>query len=70
MKLFATEFRAICQTTGELKTYGGPNMPAFTLSMAKRWCFENAGYLEVVGELSWEVDWFGNSIDHKRASLN
>ena len=50
-----TEFQAICAKTGELKTYGGPNLVRLTWESAQEWCYENAGHLVVVGQLLMEI---------------
>lgn len=55
MTTYATEFRAICAKTGELRTWCGPPVEGFTAKMAQEWCYENAGHLVVVGELVAEI---------------
>lgn len=79
MPLFATEIRAIDPITGEMKTYGGPNVPAFTPGMAAHYCQQNGlGYCRILGELvaeipckpgTYEPD-FKNTIDYEAPSLN
>lgn len=55
MKLWCTEFKAICARTGELKEYVGENVPGLNMTDAQNWCYENRGYLTVVGELVAEI---------------
>jgi hypothetical protein len=55
MRTWMTEFQAICAKTGELKTYGGPNLVRLTWESAQDWCYENAGHLVVVGQLLVEI---------------
>jgi hypothetical protein len=55
MRTWMTEFEAICAKTGELKTYGGPNLVRLTWESAQEWCYENAGHLVVVGQLLMEI---------------
>lgn len=55
MRLWATEFKAICAFTGELKTYVGPNVPGINKEDAQQWCHDNEGHLVVVGELVAEI---------------
>jgi len=55
MKLWTTEFKAICALTGELKTYIGPNVSGINKEDAQQWCYENEGHLVVVGEFIAEV---------------
>lgn len=56
MKQYTTKIRAIDPVTGELKTWCGPNIPAISWGMAELWCHENAGYLEIDGQLEQEID--------------
>ena len=55
MYIFLTSFRAIEQETGELKTYGGPNLPAISWAMAEAWCKRFAPHLKVEGLLVAEI---------------
>ena len=41
--IWATEIKAICPHTGELLTYGGPQIEALTMTDAQQWCDENLG---------------------------
>jgi len=72
MKLWCTEFKALCPHTGELKTRVGDDVAAPTWELAQQWCDENRGYLNVIGELiaeipcdveTFEVD-FGGRVDY------
>lgn len=78
MKLWVTEIRAIDPLTGELKTYGGPNVPGINQADAERYCRENLGMCKVLGELvaeipckpgGYEPDW-DNIIDYEKQSEN
>ena len=52
MKLFVTEIKAISPITGELTTYGGPNVPGINEATAQEYCENNGfGYCLVIGEL-------------------
>lgn len=51
MKTFTTEFQALDAMTKEMKTWQGPNIPGKSWEQAQQWCYENAGYLLVNGEL-------------------
>lgn len=64
MKTFCTEFKAIKVLTGELVTFGGPNVKAGTWEEAQDWCHENAGHLSVVGILDTPDDDL-DGIDHQ-----
>jgi len=55
MTKWVTEFSAICAKTGELKIYGGPNVPGLTMTHAQDWCHKNAGHLKVIGQLISEI---------------
>ncbi len=55
MKTWITEFKAPDARTGEIKTWGGENVTAPTLELAQQWCYENRGYLKVIGELIAEI---------------
>lgn len=73
MKKWATEFKAICAKTGELRTYCGPHVEAPSWGMAQEWCYENAGHLWVIGELIAEIPFLdegGPGIDYEISQLN
>ena len=78
MKQWVTEFRALDARTGELKTWCGPNISAPTLQLAQQWCCDNAGHLQVVGELVMEIPCikgtydpdFENKVDFENNRLN
>lgn len=55
MRLWVTEFKALCAKTGVLKTYGGPDVEGLTHGIAQQWCYDNAGHLNVIGELVAEI---------------
>lgn len=67
MKTWGTTIYAKCPLTGEMKTYGGPNIQAPTRELAFEWCQNNGlGYCHIEGELvaeipckseSYEPDW-------------
>lgn len=79
MKLWVTEIKAYDPYSNELKTYGGPNVPALTHGDAEDYCQDNGlGYCKVLGELiaeipckkgSYEPD-FDNMIDYENPTLN
>lgn len=78
MKLWCTEIKALDPHTGEMKTWCGDNIPAPTWAMAQKWCDENKGYLNVVGELvaeipckpgTYEPDW-DNMTDYENIQNN
>jgi hypothetical protein len=62
MFLYATTINALDAKTGELKTYGGPNVPGLTPRMAEQYCQENGlGYCtvnpdELVAEIPTKAD--------------
>ena len=78
MKLWLTEISAYDPATGQMKEWGGPNVPGINLVDAKRYCQMNGlGYCKVLGELieeipvhkdTWEPDW-GNKIDYDNIGL-
>jgi len=53
--IWATEIKAICPHSGELLTWGGPQIEAFTMADAQQWCDENMGYLKVIGRLTMTI---------------
>ena len=55
MRLWHTEFKAICASTGKLKTYIGEHVPGLSRSDAQRWCNENAGHLRVLGLVVMDI---------------
>lgn len=56
MKLYTTTIRAIKPSTGELTTYGGPNVPGISFADAQAYCENNElGYCKVDGELVAEI---------------
>ena len=78
MKIWITEFRAPDARTGEIKTWCGENVKAPTWELAQQWCFENRGYLKVIGEMVAEIpcregthepDW-DNMVDYDNIQNN
>jgi len=78
MKIWLTEFKAADAKTGEMKTWGGENVTAPSWELAQQWCYDNRGYLKVIGELvaeipckegTYEPD-FDNMIDYENQQLN
>jgi hypothetical protein len=56
MKIWLTEIKAICPIRNELITWCGPNVEAFTHSLAQEYCYTSGlGYCKVVGELISEI---------------
>jgi hypothetical protein len=55
MKKWVTEFRAIDQKDGYLKTWEGDIVEAPTSQLAQEWCYQNKGHLKVIGELIAEI---------------
>ncbi len=54
--IFVTEIRAISPIDGELKTYGGPNVPGINEQTAQEYCEMNGlGYCKVTGQLISEI---------------
>lgn len=51
MKKWSTAFQAIKPTTGEVVTWQGPVIEAYTKGLAQQWCDENAGHLVIDGEV-------------------
>lgn len=56
MKKWVTHLEAIDAKTGEMKLWAGEHVEAPTFEMAQEWCYQNKGYLKVVGELIAETD--------------
>ena len=79
MKTWLTQIRAIDPNDGELKTYGGLDVKAFTAKLADQYCQQNGlGYCKIIGELvreiackqnSFEPD-FDNIIDYEEGQDN
>lgn len=79
MKLYTTSIYAIDPIDGDLKTYGGPNVPGISWQDAENYCQQNGlGYCKVDGELvaeipckkgSYEPD-FKNMIDYENIQNN
>jgi len=78
MKQWCTEFKALDARTGQMKTWCGENVQAPSFELAQQWCYENRGYLKVIGELvaeipckenSYEPD-FDKMIDYENQKLN
>lgn len=56
MKTWGTTIYAICPLTGEMRTYGGPNIEAPTRKLAFEYCQNNGlGYCHIEGELVAEI---------------
>lgn len=78
MKKWVTEFRAKDARTGEMKTWSGENVEAPSFYLAQKWCYDNRGYLIVIGELIAEIPCkadslepdFDNMIDYDKQNLN
>lgn len=78
MKYWVTEFKAIRARDGELVTYCGPHVQAPTYELAQEWCYNNRGYLVVIGELCGEIPChegtfdpdFANAIDYEQQNDN
>lgn len=52
MRMWVTLIKAIDPSNGQLKTWGGPNVPGINHDDAIRYCQENElGYCDVLGEL-------------------
>lgn len=73
MQLYETEIKALNPKTGQLATYGGPNVPGISHSDAEDYCQRNGlGYCKVLGVLiaeipcteNWEPDW-DNMVDYE-----
>lgn len=79
MNLYVTEIQAIDPRTGEMKRWGGPDVPGLTHAMAEEYCQQNGlGYCKVIGLLVAVVptlangvtpDW-DNMIDYEKVRLN
>lgn len=55
MKLWSTEIKALDAKTGEMSTWCGEHVEAPTWELAQEWCYNNRGYLKVIGELIAEI---------------
>jgi hypothetical protein len=56
LRIWGTEIRAIDQATGEVATFGGPNIPAPTRALAHEYCQTHGlGYCKVVDEVVSEI---------------
>lgn len=56
MRLWATKIKAIDPRSGNLVTWIGDNVPAFTENMARE-ILDNTGrgYMEIIGEVAFEI---------------
>lgn len=79
MKKWLTEIRAIDPLTGDIKKWGGPEVPGLSHHDAQQYCFNNGlGYCMVVGELIAEIPCkkgthepdFNNMVDYETTGLN
>lgn len=56
MNLYTTEISAINPKTGDLVTWGGPNVPGVSFDDAQAYCeAAGLGYCKVVGQLVAEI---------------
>lgn len=56
MKTWVTSIYAKSPIDGEIKEYGGPNVPGINVKDAEKYCEENGlGYCKVIGELICEI---------------
>lgn len=78
MKKWSTQFKAIDAKTGQICTWHGETVEAPTWELAQEWCYNNRGYLFVVGELiaiipckegSYDPD-FDNKTDFENINNN
>ncbi len=54
--MYTTTIKAIDPQTGEMKTWGGPNIPAITRKGARKYCDTHGlGYCEVSDKLVAEI---------------
>lgn len=54
--MFVTEIKALSPHTGEMKTWGGPNVPGISFSDAQNYRENNGlGYCKVIGILTSEI---------------
>lgn len=77
MKVWLTEFTAPDARTGEIKNWAGDEVSAPSFELAQQWCYENKGWLKVVGELVAEIPCkngyepdFDNMIDYENVQNN
>jgi len=66
MKEYCTQFRAVDQTDGMVKLWGGPRLKAGSFDEAEKICKEQFPYLTVIGEFIEEIefnmnDWINNN---------
>lgn len=79
MKQWCTEIKAIDPIDGEMKKWGGPNVPGISQKDAEQYCQANGlGYCSINGELiaeipckkgTYEPD-FENTIDYEQPTMN
>lgn len=79
MDLYTTTIKAISPIDGELKTYGGPNVPGISFADAQNYCENNGlSYCKVDGLLvaeipckegTYEPDW-DKMVDYENKRLN
>lgn len=79
MNLYVTTIRAISPIDGELRSYGGPNVPGISFADAQAYCENNGlGYCKVDGLLiseipckpgTYEPDW-DKMTDYENERLN
>lgn len=56
MDMYITEIKAECPYTGQMKIWGGPNVPGINLQDAQNYCENNGlGYCKVIGKLVAEI---------------
>lgn len=79
IKKWATKIRAIDPKDGELKTWGGPNVPGITMKDAWNYCqTHELGYCEIEGEIIAEIPCkegtfepdFNKTIDYEKIKWN
>lgn len=54
--IFLTELKAIDPLDGELKTYSGPNIVAYTWLQAEQACIDKYPYLKVIGKYVEQIN--------------
>lgn len=71
MKTWGTTIYAKCPLTGDIKTYGGPNIKAPTRGLAFDWCQNNGlGYCHIQDEIIMEIPCNGKAIDYGAENNN